>query len=83
MTMTECLIAVTDRFGALAGISRSRLSTKLLNDGKGLDRIAAGGDLLTGSYERSMRWLSDNWPADVEWPAGVERPAPQAGREAV
>lgn len=58
------------------GIALSGISTKIFNDGKTLDRIAAGRDIVTGSYERAVQWFSNNWPDEVEWPEGVYRPAP-------
>lgn len=58
------------------GIALSGISTKVFNDGKTLDRIAAGGDVVTGSYERAIQWFSDNWPVETEWPEGVHRPPP-------
>ena len=50
------------------------MSTVIFNDGKALDRIAAGGDLQTRSYEKAMAWFDANWPEGVAWPADVDRP---------
>jgi len=58
-----------DGLPSLAGIS-----TRVFGDGKTFGRIAAGGDLTTGSFERAMRWFSENWPAGTEWPEAVKRP---------
>lgn len=60
--------------------SLSGISTRIFGDGKTFARIAAGGDLKTGNFERAMRWFSDNWPDGTEWPEDVERPrsAPEA-----
>ncbi len=76
MTLTDQLLCVCDAYCSARSISRARLSTVLLNGGGQLSRIAAGGDLRTSSFERAMRWLSDNWPEGADWPADVERPEP-------
>lgn len=81
MSLTSHLLCVADVYRSVRGISISRLSTLLFNDGKRLGGIAVGGDLQTRSYERAMRWLSDNWPAGAEWPDGVARPDGAASSE--
>jgi hypothetical protein len=68
------LIAVADAYGAARKRSRSRVSTIVFNAGLALDRIAGGGDLTTGNWERAMAWFSRNWPEGAEWPLGVARP---------
>jgi hypothetical protein len=72
---TKSLITTSDAFCEAKGLSRSRISTLVFNDGKALDRIAGGGDLNTRSYEKAMAWFAANWPEGVAWPEGVERPA--------
>ncbi|TWA19800.1 hypothetical protein FB004_112165 [Sinorhizobium medicae] len=75
MNLRQQIIAVADTFAQARGIGRKRVSTLVLNRGSKLDDIAAGGDLATGTFERAMLWLSENWPEGAEWPAGVPRPA--------
>jgi hypothetical protein len=74
MAMKDQIIIVADRYAAAVGIGRKRLSTIVFNRGAKIDDIADGGDLATGTYERAMRWFSENWPASVEWPEGIDRP---------
>lgn len=71
---TTSLITASDAYCIAVGLSRSRVSTLVFNDGKALDRIAGGGDLNTRSFEKAMAWFSSNWPEGVAWPEGVERP---------
>lgn len=73
--MTARLLALSDAYSAKTGMSRSRISTIVFNDGKALGRIADGGDLNTRSFEKAMLWFASNWPEGLEWPAGIERPA--------
>lgn len=75
MTLRDQLIAVADTYCLARRLSRSRVSTIVFSAGLTLDRIAAGRDLSTGSFERAMRWFSDNWPEGAVWPDHVERPA--------
>ncbi len=74
MMMREQIILVADTFGAASGIGRKRVSTIVLNRGSKLDDIAAGGDLMTGVFERALLWFSENWPDDATWPSEVPRP---------
>lgn len=55
-------------------MSRSRLSTIVMNGGHVIDRISSGGDLGTVSFERARQWFSDNWPEGAEWPDDISRP---------
>mgnify|MGYP007090089959 CR=1 FL=1 len=68
------LLKVADAYATSRGLSRSRVSTIVFNDGMTLDRIASGKDLTTGNYEKAMRWFAANWPSGERWPRGVERP---------
>lgn len=74
MILREQLLAVADAYCAARGLSRSRVSTLVFNAGMTLDRIALGGDLATGSFERAMMWFSENWPVGAVWPRGIGRP---------
>jgi len=72
---TTSLITTSDAYCLAVGLSRSRISTLVFNDGKALDRIAGGGDLNTRSFEKAMLWFAANWPEGAAWPETVERPA--------
>lgn len=74
MTLKSRLLAVSAAFAQERGLSLSRVSTIVLNDGKALLRLEAGGDITTGTFERAMAWFSANWPEGAEWPADVPRP---------
>ena len=75
--LRDQLIAVADAYCLAVGLSRARVATIVFNAGAALDRIAAGRDLKTGSWERAMRWFSDHWPDGAEWPEGIERHTPK------
>lgn len=81
-TLRNHLLLVADAFCEKTGIGRQRLSTLTLGAGHRLETIAGGRDLNTGTFERAMQWLSDNWPPDTDWPAGVARPEPKAAEAA-
>lgn len=74
MTLLEQLLAVTDAFCAATGLSEARVSTRVFSGGRRIQQIRDGGDVGTMSFERAMRWFSENWPEGAEWPAGVPRP---------
>lgn len=78
MTLKEELLSVSDAFAAARGVSRSRVSTIVLNRGSTLDAIAAGrADVTTTTFESAMLWFSVHWPADLSWPADISRPQPE------
>lgn len=65
----------TNTRGRDGRISLSGISTKIFNDGKTLDRLAAGRDITIGSFERAVKWFDANWPAELAWPDGLPRPS--------
>ena len=76
--LRDQLIAVSDSYAAHRGLSRARISTIVFSSGMALDRIVAGRDLNTGSFERAMQWFSENWPDGAVWPDDVPRPRADA-----
>ncbi len=56
------LLETAAAYCAVKSISMSTLSHKIVNDGKVLDRIAAGRDIQTATFERFMAWFAQNWP---------------------
>lgn len=82
MTLKDQLLHVAHLYAVAVGSrgrdgqpSLSSPSMRVFGDGKTFARIAAGGDLTTGNFERAMRWFSENWPEGADWPSEVERPA--------
>lgn len=74
MTLIAQITHIADIFCQARGLSMSRVSTLVFNDGKRLPSIIAGGDLYTARFEHAMSWFSANWPEGAEWPAEVPRP---------
>lgn len=69
ITVAECWCQASGRTFAQAGY-------QIFKDQRRLDAVAAGNnDLRLSSFEKAMRWFSDNWPDDTEWPSAIERPA--------
>lgn len=76
MTLRDQLITTFTAYCTAVGRSEARVSTLLWGSGGRWSRLLADGDVTTGLWERSMRWLSDHWPQGADWPAGVARPGP-------
>lgn len=69
------LVLAADAYCAGSGTSRNAVSKQLFDRGGQIDALAAGRrDVNTATFERAMKWLSDNWPADTAWPDDVDRP---------
>jgi hypothetical protein len=69
------LLETAAAYCAVKSISLSTLSHKIVNDGKVLPRLAAGGhDIQTGTFEKFMAWFADHWPASISLPNAVMNP---------
>ena len=81
MNHVEQIIAVSKAYLASSEgkhLSVRSLSWKVFADTNRLARVMDGADLTTRSWERGMRWFSDNWPEGAGWPDGVPRPQPSS-----
>lgn len=54
MTLKTTLIDAAERHCRFAGISKARLASIVVNDGKFFDRIERGGSFTARTYERFM-----------------------------
>lgn len=65
MTLRDQLIADATQFCAQVGISKARLSTIVLNNGKFFKQLEAGRDCTTGIFERFQAIFSspEAWEA--------------------
>lgn len=72
---TEHLLILARAFSAHIGKPLSTVSSRIFDDGKKLDAIAAGGDLYSARLNMAFQWFSDNWPSDLNWPDDVFRPS--------
>lgn len=79
-TPIEQLVELSNLYCAASGRTRSAVSKRVFNDGKVIDKLAAGGDLTTSRHQMALRWFSENWPEAANWPDTIERPS--AGTEA-
>ncbi|ALF02141.1 hypothetical protein vBPeaSP1_050 [Pelagibaca phage vB_PeaS-P1] len=59
------------------------MSTYALGDGKRLRLYRKGkADMTTARLAKTIRWFSENWPADLEWPQDIPRPSKSKPQEA-
>lgn len=57
--LTTRLMARVEAYCERTGMSKARLATKVVNDGKFFDRIARGGSMTVETWERWMAWLDE------------------------
>jgi hypothetical protein len=69
------LVALLDLFAEHTGRSVSTVSRHATGSGDTVARLRRGGTITTRRLDRTIRFLSDNWPDSVEWPADIPRPA--------
>jgi len=60
MTLKDRLLKEAEAFCASTGMSKARLATIVVNDGKFFDRIEAGGDCTTGTLEKFQAHFARN-----------------------
>ncbi|HEX3065177.1 MAG TPA: hypothetical protein VHQ39_06830 [Dongiaceae bacterium] len=63
--LTTHLLRSAEAYCRRTGLSKARLATIVINDGKFFDRVAAGGGLTVKTYEKFMA----HFEADAEKPA--------------
>lgn len=68
------LTTLADRYARATNRSLARVSTLVRNDGKFFDRLKDGRGCTVDTYESSLQWFSDHWPAGEPWPKGIMRP---------
>jgi len=73
MTLETTLIDAAERHCRFAGISKARLASIVVNDGKFFDRIERGGSFTAKTYERFMAYFAR---ADARRAAALESRPP-------
>ena len=58
MTLKDQLLNDADSFCERRGMSRARLATIVVNDGKFFDRIERGGGFTVATYEKFMAFFA-------------------------
>ena len=58
MTLKATLIDTAERHCRFTGISKARLASIVVNDGKFFDRIERGGGFTADTYERFMAYFA-------------------------
>lgn len=75
---------LTDAFTEATDMSVATIGKRALNDNTFFQRVAAGDGFTLKTFDRVIRWFSDQWPAGTRWPAdAARRPAPSHEREVV
>lgn len=74
--MAAALLAKADAYATLIDRKRSTVSVYLFNDGKVLDSIAAGADIMTRAYERAHANLDERL-AVLKAAAAAPAPKPE------
>ena len=71
MIRVSDLVLLCDAFReAAGGLPESTLSHRMFGDSKRLTILRGGvADITVGRFNRSMRWLRDNWPEGAAMPA--------------
>lgn len=60
MDLTAHLLSAAEAHCERTGMSKARLATIVVNDGKFFERIEGGGGLTVKTYERFMAYLAEH-----------------------
>lgn len=71
------LLTVARAYSDASGRSLARVSHLIHNSSVLFKKLEEGGTCTLDTYDKAMRWFSDNWPAELPWPDGIVRPAPR------
>lgn len=77
MTPTEQLLALSQSYCALRGISERTASGRIFKDSRTILRVKEGGSLTLKNFEKAVLWFSENWPDNSDWPDFIERTHPK------
>lgn len=70
------LVLLGERYAEALELSLSTTSLRCANQGRFLERLAAGKEVTAARANRITKWFSDNWPSGHAWPASIPRPTP-------
>lgn len=73
MTPTQQLLALSERYCLLRGISERTASGRIFKDSRTILRVKGGGSLTLKNFEKAVLWFSENWPENIDWPGFIER----------
>lgn len=75
MDSRSALLAVARAYSEATGRSLARVGTVIHNQGAFFKKLEEGGGTCTmETFDKAMRWFSENWPANAQWPESVRRP---------
>lgn len=74
-TLRAAVVKLSLKYGEATDTSLATISKRSLNDTTFFTRLDNGRGFNIRTYDRVIRWLSDNWPEALEWPAEIERPS--------
>jgi hypothetical protein len=78
----QAFLSVVDAYCAATGLAEATVSTRVLFDGKRIEKIRAGNDIGVRRMEEAVHWFAQNWPPAAKWPRGIARPqaSPESAR---
>jgi hypothetical protein len=77
MDSRSALLAVAHAYSAATGRSLARVGTVIHDQGAFFKKLEAGHNCTMDTFDKAMRWFSDNWPSNACWPDDIRRPAPR------
>jgi hypothetical protein len=78
MDYRDQLLTLVDTYGAQVNLSRARLGTIIMNQGRFFIDLLPNADgkrraVSVDNFLKVKRWFRDHWPKDHPWPPSVDR----------
>lgn len=73
---SENLLILADAYAARRRVSTATVSNLVVGHARLFQRLGRGGSCTLKTFQKVLKWFSDNWPADLLWPAHIPRPVP-------
>lgn len=74
MTGEARLADLIERFARQHGIRDSTASRLSTGSGDTISRLRSGGTITVRRFDRTVHYLSENWPVGARWPEHTNRP---------
>ena len=73
---SENLLTLANAYANRRKVSTATVSNLVVGHARLFQRLRRGGSCTLKTFQKALKWFSDNWPDDLFWPFEIPRPAP-------
>ena len=75
MHYRRALLTLSNQYAARVDRKPATISNWIVGHARLFRRLEDDKGCTVETYNRTLQWFSDHWPADLPWPADIQRPA--------